>query len=37
MADAIMEYIKNQIISQAAQAMLAQANKSAEGILKLLQ
>ncbi len=37
MADAIMEYARNQILSQAAQAMIAQANKSAEGILKLLQ
>lgn len=37
MADAIMEYARNQILSQAAQAMIAQANESAEGILKLLQ
>lgn len=37
MAEEMMNYVRYQIISQAAQAMIAQANQSAKGILKLLQ
>ena len=37
MAEAMVEYSKNAIVMQAAQAMLAQANQSQGGILKLLQ
>lgn len=36
-AEEMMNFVKYQIISQAAQAMIAQANQSAKGILKLLQ
>jgi flagellin len=37
MAREIMEFTKNQILSQAAQSMLAQANALPQGILQLLQ
>jgi flagellin len=37
MAKEIMEFTKNQILSQAAQSMLAQANALPQGILQLLQ
>jgi flagellin len=37
MADEMMEYTKNNILIQAAQAMLAQANSQPQGVLQLLQ
>jgi flagellin len=37
MADEMMEYTKNNILIQAAQAMLAQANAQPQGVLQLLQ
>jgi flagellin len=37
MADEMVEYSKNNILAQAGQAMLAQANSSTEGVLSLLQ
>ena len=37
MAEEMMEYTKNNILLQAAQAMLAQANAQPQGILQLLQ
>ena len=37
MAKLMVEYSNNNIISQAAQAMLAQANQSSQGVLSLLQ
>ena len=37
MAEAMVEYSKNNILAQAGQAMLAQANQSTEGVLSLLQ
>lgn len=37
MAKEMMEYTKNNILTQAAQAMLAQANQQPQGILQLLQ
>ncbi len=37
MAKEMMEYTKNNILSQAAQAMLAQANQQPQGVLQLLQ
>lgn len=37
MADEMMKYTKNTILTQAAQSMMAQANMLPEGVLKLLQ
>jgi len=37
MAKEMMEYTKNMILQQAAQAMLAQANQAPQGVLQLLQ
>ena len=37
MAKEMMEQTKNSILSQAAQAMLAQANQMPQGVLQLLQ
>ena len=37
MAEEMMEYTKNNILIQAAQSMLAQANQQPQGILQLLQ
>ena len=37
MADEMVTYSKNQILSQAGQAMLAQANQATQGVLSLLQ
>jgi flagellin len=37
MAKEIMDFTKNQILSQASQAMLAQANLIPQGVLQLLQ
>ena len=37
MAEEMVEYSKNQILSQAGQSMLAQANTSTQGVLSLLQ
>ena len=37
MADEMMTYTKNNILTQAAQAMLAQANTLPQGVLQLLQ
>ncbi len=37
MAEAMVEYSKNQILAQAGQSMLAQANQSTQGVLSLLQ
>lgn len=37
MAKEMMQYTKNNILSQAAQAMLAQANQQPQGVLQLLQ
>lgn len=37
MADAMVEYSKNQILAQAGQSMLAQTNQSTQGVLSLLQ
>lgn len=36
MADAMVEYSKNQILAQAGQSMLAQANQATHGVLSLL-
>ena len=36
-ADEMMEYTKNNILVQSAQAMLAQANQVPQGVLQLLQ
>lgn len=36
MADAMVEFSKNQILAQAGQSMLAQANQSTQGVLSLL-
>ena len=36
MADAMVEYSKNQILAQAGQSMLAQANQATQGVLSLL-
>ena len=37
MAESMVEYSKNQILAQAGQSMLAQANQSTQGVLSLLQ
>ena len=37
MAEAMVEYSKNNILAQAGQSMLAQANQSTQGVLSLLQ
>ncbi|NTV90681.1 MAG: flagellin, partial [Clostridiales bacterium] len=37
MAKEMMSYTKNNILSQAATAMLAQANQQPQGVLQLLQ
>ncbi|MEG2916137.1 MAG: flagellin, partial [Oscillospiraceae bacterium] len=37
MAKEMMDFTKNNILSQAAQAMLAQANQQPQGVLQLLQ
>ena len=37
MADEMVEYSKNNILAQAGQSMLAQANQSTQGVLSLLQ
>jgi flagellin len=37
MAKEMMEYAKNIILQQAAQAMLAQANQQPQGVLQLLR
>jgi flagellin len=37
MADEMVKYSKNNILQQAAQSMLAQANQSTQGVLSLLQ
>ena len=37
MASEMVEYSKNQILAQAGQAMLAQANQATQGVLSLLQ
>jgi flagellin len=37
MAREMMEFTKNNILQQAAQAMLAQANQQPQGVLQLLQ
>ena len=37
MADEIVKYSKNNILQQAGQSMLAQANQSTQGVLSLLQ
>ncbi|MFA6730972.1 MAG: flagellin, partial [Eubacteriales bacterium] len=37
MAEEIMEYTKDNILLQAAQAMLAQANSQPQGVLQLLR
>jgi flagellin len=37
MAEEMMSYTKNNILLQAAQAMLAQANAQPQGVLQLLQ
>jgi flagellin len=37
MADEMVEYSKNNILAQAGQAMLAQANQATQGVLSLLQ
>ena len=37
MAEEMVEYSKNQILAQAGQSMLAQANQSTQGVLSLLQ
>ncbi|MBO5371204.1 MAG: flagellin [Lachnospiraceae bacterium] len=37
MADAMVEYSKNNILAQAGQSMLAQANQATQGVLSLLQ
>ncbi len=37
MADEMVQYSKNNILSQAGQSMLAQANQQTQGVLSLLQ
>jgi len=37
MAEAMVEYSKNNILQQAGQSMLAQANQATQGVLSLLQ
>ena len=37
MADEMVSYSKNNILAQAGQSMLAQANQSTQGVLSLLQ
>ena len=37
MADTMVEYSKNNILAQAGQSMLAQANQATQGVLSLLQ
>ena len=37
MAEDMVEYSKNNILAQAGQSMLAQANQSMQGVLSLLQ
>ena len=37
MAEAMVEYSKNNILAQAGQSMLAQANQATQGVLSLLQ
>lgn len=37
MADEMVEYSKNNILSQAGQSMLAQANQQTQGVLSLIQ
>jgi flagellin len=37
MADEMVEYTKNQILSQSAMAMLAQANSQSQNVLSLLK
>ena len=37
MAEEMVEYSKNNILTQAGQSMLAQANQSTQGVLSLLQ
>ncbi len=37
MAEEMVEYSKNNILAQAGQSMLAQANQSTQGVLSLLQ
>lgn len=37
MAKSMTEYTKNNVLAQAAQSMLAQANQTAGGVLSLLQ
>ena len=37
MAEEMVEYPKNNILAQAGQSMLAQANQSTQGVLSLLQ
>jgi flagellin len=37
MANEMMEYTKNNILAQAATAMLAQANQAPQSVLQLLQ
>ena len=37
MASQMVEYSKNQILAQAGQSMLAQANSANQGVLSLLQ
>ena len=37
MADEMVKYSKNNILQQAGQSMLAQANQSTQGVLSLLQ
>ena len=37
MADTMVEYSKNNILQQAGQSMLAQANQATQGVLSLLQ
>jgi flagellin len=36
MADAMVDYSKNQILAQAGQSMLANANQATQGVLSLL-
>ncbi|MCR4566826.1 MAG: flagellar hook protein, partial [Pseudobutyrivibrio sp.] len=37
MADTMVEYSKNNILQQAGQSMLAQANQATQGVMNLLQ
>jgi flagellin len=37
MAEEMLEYSKNNILQQAGQTILAQANQSTQGVLQLLQ